>query len=806
MLGSEYMKQLDVMIKGMSCAACAARIEKQVISAAGVESAIVNFSRERLHVNYDELKTNSTEIINVVEDIGYRVIVETWEFQLTGMSCAACAARIEKAVAKEAGILEAQVNFALERLRVNADSSVIPQDIMAAVKRVGYEAMLRSDVETQTTNDREKRLREEEISRQKRLFLISSVFSIPLAIYMIAEIFCLNERMPGFLFSPYFQLAMATPVQLYAGYPFYRDAFNALKHGSANMSVLVVMGTSVAYLFSVYNTFIVNGMVYYETSAIIITLIVLGKMLEAIAKGRTSEAIKKLMGLQPKLALVLRDGKEESIPIENVLVGDVLIVRPGERIPVDGSVLEGNSAVDESMLTGESMPVDKSIGDTVIGATINKFGLLKVSAVKVGKNTVLSQIIKVVESAQTSKAPIQRLADVISAYFVPIVVAVALLTFWGWFFILQPGNMAQALLAATAVLVIACPCALGLATPTSIMVGTGRGAENGILFKGGEHLEKTHKINAIVLDKTGTITKGQPELTDVIVLQPEWSTDEVLRLAAAVEKSSEHPLAQAIVDGAKQRGLLFNESITDFAAVPGAGITALWSDMELLIGTRRLMKEKTVGFARYLMQVEEMESQGKTVMFVAVNGQILALLAVADTVKEHSAQAVAKLKSLGIDVWMITGDNRRTAEAIAKQVGIENVLAEVLPEHKAAQVEKLKESGKIVAMVGDGINDAPALATADIGIAMGTGTDIAMEAGDITLMRGDLRGIADAISLSRATMKNIKQNLFWALIYNIIGIPVAAAGMLSPVIAGAAMAFSSVSVVINALRLKRFTV
>jgi len=567
------------------------------------------------------------------------------------------------------------------------------------------------------------------------------------------------------------------------------------------MSVLVALGTSAAFFLSLHNTVTGHGGLYYETSAILITLIILGRMLEAIARGRTSEAIRKLMGLAAKTARVVRDGAEVDIPIDQVRVGDTIIVRPGEKIPVDGLVTAGESAVDESMLTGESLPVDKKPGDKVYGATINKYGTFRFEAHKIGSDTALAQIIRVVEEAQGSKAPIQRIADVISAYFVPAVIAVAALTFAAWLFVLAPGDTTRAILNATAVLVIACPCALGLATPTAVMVGTGRGAENGILFKGGEHLEKTYQLTTVVLDKTGTITNGRPALTDVITVAGDER--ELLALVAAAEKASEHPLATAIVQGAEARGIAPAGEAADFAAVPGAGVTAVVAGRSLAVGTRRLMGEKGIDIAASLDEALRLEGEGKTVIFAAVDGRLAALIAVADTVKDSSREAVAALAAMGLEVWMITGDNRRTAEAIARQVGISHVMAEVLPADKAAQVERLRAKGKVVAMVGDGINDAPALAAANVGIALGTGADVAIEAGDVTLMRGDLRGIAAAIRLSRATMANIKQNLFWALAYNVVGIPIAAAGYLSPVIAGAAMAFSSVSVVANALRLRR---
>ncbi|NLC76410.1 MAG: copper-translocating P-type ATPase, partial [Clostridia bacterium] len=595
---------------------------------------------------------------------------------------------------------------------------------------------------------------------------------------------------------------LATPGQVLGGWQFYRGAYHALKSGSANMDVLVAMGTTAAYGYSLYHTFITAGPLYYEAAAVVITLVLLGKMLENVAKGKTSEAIKSLMSLRPNTARVEREGTEQEIPLEEVQVGDIIIVRPGERVPVDGTIVEGQTTIDESMLTGESIPVEKTVGDQVTGATINKFGAFKFQATKVGNATALSQIIRIVEEAQGSKAPIQRMADVISAYFVPAVVVIALLTFLGWYFLGDPGNTAQAVKSFVAVLVIACPCALGLATPTSIMVGTGQGARQGILIRGGEHLEKAHAINTVLLDKTGTITKGKPEVTDVISLT-DRDPGEILRLAASVEKLSEHPLAQAIVEKALEENIQ-PVSPKDFRALPGFGVEATLETGKVFIGNWKLMEQAGISPAPGKETLARLEQEGKTAMLVALDQELIGVIAVADAIKETSRIAVAKMQEMGIEVYMLTGDNRTTAEAIAKEVGIKHVLAEVLPEHKAQEVEKLKQAGKIVAMVGDGINDAPALAAADIGIAIGTGTDVAMETAQITLMRGDLRGVAASIALSKATIRNIKQNLFWAFIYNTLGIPLAAFGLLSPVIAGGATAMSSVSVVSNALRLRRY--
>jgi P-type Cu+ transporter len=607
--------------------------------------------------------------------------------------------------------------------------------------------------------------------------------------------------------NPWVQLALATPIQFIVGKQFYVGAYKALRNGSANMDVLVAQGTSAAYFYSLYLTIDSIGSkqhmvdLYFETSAVLITLIILGKLFESRAKGRSSEAIKKLMGLQAKTATVVRDGIELKVPLAEVAVGDIILVKPGEKIPVDGEIIDGRSALDESMITGESVPVDKTVGDAVIGATINNNGFLKMKAVKVGKDTALAQIIKVVEEAQGSKAPIQRLADQISGIFVPIVVGIALVTFFVWFIWISPGNFAEALEKMIAVLVIACPCALGLATPTSIMAGSGRAAEAGILFKGGEHLERTHRVTTVVLDKTGTVTKGKPELTDIVV-EKGFAENTFLQIVASAEKQSEHPLAEAIVSGIKEKGIDLLE-VEEFEAIPGYGIMAKVNGSEILIGTRKLLNNNEVLFQSAESRMDALEENGKTAMLVSIDGAFAGIVAVADTVKETSKGAIKKLTDMGLEVIMMTGDNVRTAQAIAKEVGINTIIAEVLPEGKAAEVKKLQQQGKRVAMVGDGINDAPALAIADIGMAIGTGTDVAMEAADITLIRGDLNSIADAIFMSKKTIRNIKQNLFWAFGYNTLGIPVAALGLLAPWLAGAAMAFSSVSVVLNALRLQR---
>lgn len=742
-------------------------------------------------IEYDSKVLNVEDIVKSIEKTGYKVPTKNVKLKVEGMTCAACSARVEKALNKINEVKNANVNLTMEKATIEIyEGAIEATELIKVIERTGYKAFEENEKDEEDSKKREK-----EINHLRRLFTASVILSIPLLSTMFFHLAGIHT----ILDNGYVQLALATPVQFIIGYRFYKGAYHSLKGGGANMDVLVALGTSSAYFYSLYNLVIGVKEYYFEASAVIITLILLGKMLEAIAKGRTSEAIKKLMSLQAKTAKVIRDGKELDIPIEEVVVGDIVIVRPGEKVPVDGVVIEGNSSVDESMLTGESIPVDKKEGDEVIGATINKHGTFKFKATKVGKDTVLSQIIKLVEEAQGSKAPVQRLADKVAGIFVPAVLGIAILTFIIWYFV--KGDFANALINAVAVLVIACPCALGLATPTAIMVGTGKGAENGILIKGGEYLEKAHQINALVFDKTGTITKGEPEVTDIISFTN--SKENILKFAAIAEKASEHPLGQAIVKKGEESGVKMIDP-ERFNAIPGHGIFAVVEGNEIYLGNRKLMKDKKIDIEDIEDEITNLENQGKTAMMLSVNGKIEGIIAVADTVKEHSKEAIEELKSMGIEVYMITGDNERTAKAIAREVGIENVIAEVLPEHKAERVEKLKAQGKKVGMVGDGINDAPALVAADIGFAIGTGTDVAIEAADITLMKGDLRDIVLAIRLSRKTMKTIKQNLFWAFFYNTAGIPLAALGFLNPMIAGAAMAFSSVSVVSNSLRLKRF--
>ena len=799
------IKKDTINISGMSCSACSARIEKGLAKLDGVSSANVNFALEKATVEYDDSVVNDSKFEEIITNLGYEVIKPTpienkIDLKIGGMSCAACSSIIEKKLNKLDGITSANVNLTTEKATIEYDATKVKvSEMINIVKKLGYEAEKVEEI----TVDAEKEQREKEIRKLKTTLIASALLSSPLVLAMILNLLKISAP---FLHNEYFQLVLATPVQFIIGFRFYKHAYFALRSKGTNMDVLVSMGTSAAYFFSLYNVFFetikVGEMknIYFEASAVIITLVLLGKYMEAVAKGKTSEAIKKLVGLQSKTARVVRNDIEEDILIEEVEVGDIIVVRPGEKIPVDGKIIDGISSIDESMLTGESIPVEKKSGDFVIGATINKLGAFKFIATKVGKDTMLSQIVKMVEDAQGSKAPIQKIADQVSGIFVPIVLLIATVTFAIWYF--TTGNVNQALVSAVSVLVIACPCALGLATPTAIMVGTGKGAENGILIKGGEYLERAYKLNAVVLDKTGTITKGQPEVTDIIILG-NLDKQQILKLAAIAEKKSEHPLGAAIYENGKKEFGEISEP-DSFEAIPGRGVTAVVANSKIYMGTRKLMVEKQIDISKIEEALVKLEDDGKTAMLMAVNNIMEAIIAVADTVKESSKEAIEELQQMGIEVYMITGDNKRTAAAIAKQVGITNVLAEVLPENKAQEVDKLKNRGKVVAMVGDGINDAPALATADIGMAMGTGTDVAIEAADITLMRGDLRTIPAAIRLSRKTMSKIKQNLFWAFFYNTIGIPFAAMGLLNPVIAGAAMAFSSVSVVTNSLSLKRY--
>lgn len=799
------MKEKTLEIMGMTCSSCAASIEKSLSKIDGVEKVNVNLALNTTTFFYDNNKINISQVIEKIEDLGYSVILDKVDFDVSGMTCSACAASIEKALNNLPGVSKATINFALETLTISYSSNQVSvSEIKKAVDNLGYELI-------EKQKDQEKiDHKEDQLRKLTKLFIFSAILTFPLLWTMVGHFSFLSFiYMPEILMNPWLQLALATPVQFFVGAQFYRGAYKSLKNKSANMDVLVVLGTSAAYFYSIFLSFewmqagsVGHAELYFEAAAVIITLILLGNLFEERAKGRTSQAISKLLSLQAKVATVLKDGKEIEIPIEEVVVGDTIVVRPGEKIPVDGEIISGQSAVDESMLTGESLPIDKVVGDSVVGATINSNGSLQIRASKVGKDTALAQIVKVVEEAQGSKADIQRIADKITGVFVPVVIGIAVITFFAWYLIITPNDFRSSLIPTISILVIACPCALGLATPTSIMAGSGKAAEMGILFKGGEHLENTQSIDTVVLDKTGTVTEGKPKLTDVII-EDNFEEKQVLQLLASAENLSEHPLALAIVLGVENRDIDL-VAVDEFEALPGFGISALIKENKILAGTRNLMKSKDIKVnSKTEAIMEDLENDGKTAMLVAINQEVAGIVAVADTIKDTSKQAIKRIHKLGLTVIMLTGDNQRTADAIASQVDIDEVIAEVLPDQKSDKIKDLQNKGYNVAMVGDGINDAPALVVADIGMAIGTGTDIAIEAADVTLMRGDLNSVADAIIMSKKTMRNIKQNLFWAFIYNTVGIPIAAAGLLAPWIAGAAMAFSSVSVVLNALRLQR---
>lgn len=814
------MKTRSYNIAGMTCASCAQTVEKGIKKLNGIEKASVNLATEKLNVEFDDMLINENEIKDAVEHAGYEVISDDVKkiLEIDGMTCASCAQTVEKSVQNLPGVQLASMNLATEKLSVEYDDEALDLTrIIQTIADAGYTAHEEIDSKDQESTGQD--TKNKEISNLWRQFIASAIFAIPLMYISMGPM--IGLPVPSFLHPDInavsftiAQLLMTIPV-MYFSKQYFIVGFRTLFRGHPNMDSLVALGTSAAFIYSLYATFsVLNGdtsyamELYYESAAVILTLITLGNYLEVVSKGKSSEAIKKLMDLAPKTARVLRDGLETEISIDEVQVGDIILVRPGEKLPVDGVVTSGQTAVDESMLTGESIPVEKQKGDEIVGASINKTGSIQYEATKVGKDTALAQIVQLVEEAQGSKAPIAQLADKISGVFVPIVIGLSLLAGVSWFFLGQE-SWIFSLTIMISVLVIACPCALGLATPISIMVGTGKGAENGVLIKSGEALETTHQIDTVIFDKTGTITEGKPEVTDIVTVDG-ISEDELLLLSASAEVGSEHPLGEAIVRKAQDKKMELEETTT-FNALPGRGIEVEILGKHLFLGNKKLMDENDISLDQLATKSDDLANEGKTPMYISIDYQLAGIIAVADTIKENSFKAIEKLHKMGIEVAMITGDNKRTADAIAKQVSIDRVLSEVLPEDKANEVEKLQSEGKQVAMVGDGINDAPALAQSDIGIAIGSGTDIAIESADIVLMRSDLMDVPTAIKLSKATIKNIKENLFWAFAYNTLGIPIAMGGLylfggplLNPMFAAAAMSLSSVSVVLNAIRLSRF--
>ena len=817
----------DIKISGMTCASCAKAVERAVKKLDTSVVASVNIATEKLSISYDEDKVKSEDIEKAIEKAGFGIVKEVENKEVIipigGMTCASCVKAVERAVKKLDGVESVQVNLATEKATISYEVGKVKMyEIKNAIEKAGFKVL---EIEKKQSVDEDKLRKEKEMKTLLTKFIVSAIFAIPLFYIAMGHMIpkpigplplpkIINPDINPLNFA-LTQLFLTIPIVI-AGNKFFSKGVKSMIAKAPTMDSLITIGSSAALIYSLYSLYLITQgdtmavhHMYFESAGVIITLVLLGKYFESRAKGKTGEAIKKLMGLSPKTAIIVKDDKEIEIPIEEVEVGDIIIVKPGSKIPVDGTVIEGHTSVDESMLTGESIPVEKNIGSSVVGASINKNGTIKFKAEKVGSDTAISQIIKLVEDAQGSKAPIAKLADIIAGYFVPVVVVIAIVAGLAWF--ISGKDVVFSLTVFIAVLVIACPCALGLATPTAIMVGTGKGAENGILIKGGEALETTHKINTIVFDKTGTITEGKPVVTDIITAN-NITEDELLKIAASAEKSSEHPLGEAIVRNCEEKNLGFYK-VDKFMAIPGYGIEVIIENKDVLLGNIKLMKDKSIDIENLDIESDKLACEGKTPMYIAVNNKIAGIIAVADILKENSAKAIKKLHEMGIEVAMITGDNKKTAQAIASQVGIDRVLAEVLPQDKSSEVKKLQEEGKFVAMVGDGINDAPALAQADIGIAIGSGIDVAMESADIVLMRSDLLDVPIAIRLSKSTMTNIKENLFWAFGYNVIGIPIAAGvlylfggPLLNPVIAALAMAFSSTSVLLNALRLKRFKV